>query len=236
MPQFFTDMMEARFDFAAIGEFFKTTIDTFKANPAISSLWEAGLSALAAILPYLAVVFLALSLVETFFGKKLIAIQKIICSFVVGFVCGIQFISPIIDTVFVIQPWIIGLVLGAIAIVLNRLIYIIAVALFAGYPVYFICYTAAYLPELTAYTQANLLFSAIAAAVVIVLVFVLLKYVEILGTAVLGGYLSALCIKTMYDFTTLEFLQGYETVSYYVVIGFIALLGFIFQFKTRRRY
>ena len=68
------------------------------------------------------------------------------------------------------------------------------------------------------------------------LVFVLLKYVEILGTAVLGGYFSALCIKTMYDFTALEFLQGYETVAYYVVIGFIALLGFIFQFKTRRRY
>lgn len=236
MSQFFTDVMEARFDFATIGEYIKNTIDTLKANTAISSLWEAGLAALAAVLPYLAVVFLALSLVETFFGKKLIDLQKILASFVIGFVLGVQFISPLVDTVFVLEPWIVGLVVGGVALVTYKVIYFLAVVACSGYPVYFVCYTAAYLPEVTVYTKGNLMYSAIAAAVAIVLVLLLLKYVEILGTAILGGYFSALCIRTMYDFTTLEFLVGYETLSFYVVVGFIALLGFAFQFKTRRRY
>lgn len=236
MPQFFTDVIEARFDFAAIGEYVKNTIETLKANTAISSLWEAGLSAIASILPYLAVVFVALSLIETFFGKKLLTIQKVLGSFVVGFVLGVQYVSPIVDKVLVIQPWITGLVVGAVALILYKLIYIVAVIACAGYPVYFICYTAAYLPEVTGYTKGNMMYSGIAAAVAIVIVLLLLKYVEILGTAVLGAYFTTLCIKTMYDFTALEFLKGYESLSFYVVFGFIALLGFIFQFKTRRRY
>lgn len=236
MQRIITEIIGARYDYERIIRFIEKTIDALKGDPTISSLWEAGLSALSAVIPYLAVVFLALALVETFFGAKLMTLQKLIASFVGGFVVGVHWISPIVDTVFVVAPWIVGLVIGAVALILFNFCYFVFIIGVAGYPVYYLCYNAAAIPQLTGFTKENMIFSAIAAAVAVIIVCLLLKYVEIVGTSLLGGYFSALCIKTMYDFTTLEFLQGYETISFYVVIGVIALLGFVFQFKTRRRY
>lgn len=235
--QFFVNLKDARWGIKAILDFFKGIFNAVKANADITALWEKGINAISPALAYLPYILLALCLIEAFFGKRLLNFQKFLACFIIGFACGVHYLAPFVDKVFVMPSWITGLVVGLVAAVFCKVIYGIAVFLAAGYGTYVVAYSGSILPSVTNYTKGSLVFSLIAAAVAIVLVFVLLKVLEMVGTSFLGSWGAVKCINTAIGFMNWSWLAGKTgVIVYWSVIGVLTLITFLVQWKTRRRF
>ena len=75
------------------------------------------------------------------------------------------------------------------------------------------------------------------ALVVLIICFIFIKYAEMLGTAILGGYLVSFIIRcAIFDYRTLEVLAGHPWLGAGVITAVIALPAFIVQYVTRKRY
>ena len=234
---FFVNLKDAKWGLTAIIDYIKGVFEAVKSNADISSLWEKGLSALDVIAPYFVYILLALCLVEAFFGKKLLTLQKFLAFFVIGFACGVNYLSPLVDKVFIIPSWITGIVVGIVAAVLCKILYIVVVAVVAGYGTYLVCVTGDLVPAVTNFTKSNWLYSLIAAAVVLLLVFLLLKYLEMLGTAFLGGWGAVICLNTAINFMQWSWLGGtVGVIVFWALTGIVTLIGLSVQWKTRRRF
>jgi hypothetical protein len=207
-----------------------------KAEADIAPIWEKALGFLQPVMPYMAYILLGLGVIVALFGKKLLPIAKFLGCFVIGFAAGVLYLSPLVDKIWVIPSWIIGLIIGVIAAVFFKIIYVLLVAAFAGYGMYFICFNAAVLPQVTVYTAGNWIYSLIAAAVAILIVFLLLKWIEMLGTAFLGAWLATVSLNTAFKFMDLSFIQNFNVYVFWAIVAIIALIGFVIQVKTRRRY
>lgn len=236
MIEFFNNVKEAKFGFKQIIDFISGIFKSATENADIASLWDKISGFISDYLIYVAIGLIVLGLIEAFFGKKLLTLQKFLGCFAVGFCAGVVYISPLVDKLFTIPSWIVGLVIGIVAAIICKLVYILAVALFAGYSVYYICYSASVLPQVTKFTEGNWIFSLIAAAVAILLVFLLLKYIEMAGTAFLGSWLAVAALNTVTDFMSLSFIQNFNVIVFWVLVGIVSLLGLVVQFRTRRRY
>ncbi len=203
-----------------------------------------------ASLPY--VILLAASVLMIFFGKKLIGLEKFLLCLMLGYIGGSQFLAPVFPESFSIPAWVVGVVIGVIAAVLCKYLYWLFVAAAAGGAGYLVAIT--YAPKIgglesfLASGEYNLqIVGGILAAVFIVIVFLLLKYIEMIYTSALGAVLSVVVIvRHLYDFTAVEFFANWGTVSIpgvadvavsaLVAAGILCLLGIITQFATRRRY
>jgi len=180
--------------------------------------------------------FLVLALIECFAGKRLLGFQKFVACFILGFEYGVLYVSPMLDDVVAIDHWIAGLVIGLVAALLSKLIYFLAYVGIVGYAVYFIAYTGTYLPaEVAAFVQGNQLYSLIVALVAVVIVLLLRKWIEMLGTSALGAWGVFKCAEMLVDFSTVDFIaQNYDTVMY-ATVAVLGLIGLIVQIKTRKR-
>ena len=235
--QFFVNLKDARWGILGIVDFFKGIFRAVKADADIVALWEKGLNAISPVLAYLPYILLALCLVEAFFGKRLLNLQKFLACFIIGFACGVHYLAPFVDKVFVMPSWITGLVVGLVGAVFCKVIYVLAAAIAAGYATYVIAYTGSVLPTVTNFTKGNLLFSIIAAAVALILVFILLKVLEMLGTSFLGSWGAVKCINIAIGFMNWYWLAGKTgVIVYWSVIGVITLATFLVQWKTRKRF
>ena len=172
---------------------------------------------------------LILALVETFFGRRLIKIERFIFFFGIGFASGASLVAPLLVSAGVaVVPWIVGLVVGALAAVLAKLLYVVLYVFFAGYATYMIFMGGQLLPEtVTSFSKGNMIFGLVAAAIAIVFALLLRKWIEMLGTAVLGAYLATLSVDTL--------TGGLAEPLFIIVLTTLALLGFLVQAKIRRR-
>ena len=235
---FFQSVINAEFDFAAIWESIFGVWAALTASPTYIEI-ESFVSGLLTSVPGIAVtgVLLVLSLIQVFAGKKLLGFQKFVACFAVGFVYGVVFLAPFIETIVVIPHWVSGVVVGAIAALLCKPVYFLTYVGAAAYSMYFVCYSGEILPELTVYTAGNMIYCLIAAAVAVVLVLLLRKWIEMLGTSMLGAWCAYLCIDTLAGgLVNIEALAPHIEIVKWVIIGVIALVGFIVQVKTRRKY
>lgn len=222
MLAFFQKVAEAAYSFQDIGDFFKGLL----LEGDIRTYYEQVIGFIPAYYLY---VLLAFSVLMAFFGKKLLGVQKFLACFALGFAAGEMYIAPLItDFGIAIPAWISGVVIGLIAALLCKFIYWLAVVLAAGYSLYFLLYT----DMLFALPEPKQIIAAVAALVAVILVLVFLKFFERLGTAVLGGYLSAVLLMKAVDFS---FLPFDVSITKWVLLGVIALLGFIVQTATRSR-
>ncbi|MBQ4072009.1 MAG: hypothetical protein IJD51_06340 [Clostridia bacterium] len=234
---FFEALWQARFGFAQLWEWIcgvyqsaismpglveiKTSIDTFFA-PFLG------------VLPY---VLIALCVVIAFAGRKILSVLKFITFFFFGFVLGAYYISPILWTFVGVPSWAVGLAIGIIAAVLYRLVYYLLYGTSILFLVYNLCYTGFTFQPQEVHLQSRAITCIAIAAVVTVLAFVFRKYVEMLGTAVLGGYLVFLIVNFMiFDMYTLEFIWHTPWIAPVVITSVIALPGFLVQYKFRKRY
>ena len=97
-----------------------------------------------------------------------------------------------------------------------------------------VCYLGM-IPVVSAYTYQNLMFSAVAALVVVIITLILRNHVEMLGTAAVGAYILVRVVdKYYFDFATVGVAS--ETIVKLAAVAVITLIGFIVQFKTRKRY
>ncbi len=225
---FLKALKEAEFDFEALKEFvFDLYTSIMFTNPDMIKILSSVcgfMDRISVILPY---VVIALMLVVALFGKKLLSILKFLTFFVVGFALGVYFIPPLLESIITIPGWVSGLVVGILAAVLYRFVYIILYAVS-------VCYSVYILVEIS---LGQPLVSLAVAIVAVILAFILKKYIEMLGTAMIAGYVIALTVKSsIYDYTELAFLDGIEWVGILVITLVIAIPGFLFQFKTRKRY
>ena len=195
---------------------------------------------LAGVLPYvwiLPAALVLLSLVQVFFGKKLLGLQKFLACFAVGFASGAAYVTPLISGLGLginIPDWIVGLVIGVVAALLYKLVYFLAYVGAAGAATYVLC-VSGILPEAVASFTKDRIVAIVAAVVVIVLALVLRKFIEMLGTAALGGWTLALSAQALAASLVTDFL-AFDTWLFFVIMGVAALLGFIVQVATRRRY
>ncbi len=224
MLEFFQKVAQAAYSFQDIGDFFKKML----LEGDIRTYYE---KAIGFIPDFYIYVLLAFSVLMAFFGKKLLGPQKFIAFLAVGFGAGEVYVAPLlVDILPSLPAWVSGLVIGLIAALLCKFLYWIAVAVAAGYSVFMILYTDMFftLPE------PKQIIAAVAALVVIILVFIFLKFFERLGTAFLGGYLSTVLLMKAVDFS---FIPLDLAITKWILVGVIALLGFLVQIATRsRRY
>lgn len=235
--QFVDAIVNARFGFpeifAAIGTFFTW----LASDPNISLIWDTLMQGISFILPYISLVLLLFYIIIAAFGKRLFSLLRFLAFFVAGFALGIYFLAPLINAVIQnLPPWVIGIVIGIVSAVLSKIFYFLALAVAAGYSVYILIFRGMIFPSFMTFATGNYWVALLFAVAVTVLIFLFRKYVEMIGTSLLGGLGIAFVIRGWWDYTTLSFLVGIEWVGIVSVMLIFAIIGFIIQFKTRVRY
>ena len=234
---FFQNLINGEFGFYQLWEYFVNLYYAVTKAPDIMNIWAALMKFLDPIYGAVPYIIIILCLIMAFFGKKLMPLLKFIGCFFVGFVCGVYFIGPSLMAIINVPPWVCGLVLAIIAAVLYRFIYYIAYAVAGCYCVYMLCYMGFYMREGVEHTISKSMVCLAIAVGVTVLAFVFRKYIEMAGTAFLGGYLISYTIRCMiFDYKALDWLQDTPWVGAAVITLIVSVPAFIFQYKTRRRY
>lgn len=234
--EFFETVRTASFGFSeffeAISAFYDKLLLDFNISELFSGMWWH----LRYVKPFLPFILMAVWAFVAFAGKKMFGFIRFVALFGVGFVLGVYTLSPLVLEVLPTLPtWVIGLVTGIVAGVLCKVIYLFALVVSVGYSIYIICYCG-YIPLASSLTSGNEIVSLIAAVIAVVVVALLLKYVEMLGTAMLGGYGMACVIRGWYDYTSWNMFVGREWIAVLILTVIFATVGFIVQFKTRERY
>lgn len=235
--QFFVNLRDGRWGFGQIIEYFKSLNATVEANAHIAGILEKAYGFLESIAGFVPYVFLAVYLIECFFGKKLLGVHKFIACFIIGYGCGVTFLAPLLDKVVTIPAWVTGIVIAIVAAVFCKIIHVLALIVASGYGVYILAYSGTALTFVTQFTAGSWIISAIAGVVAVVLVLSFRKFAEIVGTAFAGAYFTVSAICDLTGFLTWSWVS--ETsglIIFWIATGLIALLGFIVQWSTRRRY
>jgi hypothetical protein len=234
--EFVEVVKNATYGFAQIGELVSAFVTDLLANPHVALLVEIMWGYISFLAPYIPLILLAFYLVVALFGKRLFNILRFLAFFVVGFALGIYYLSPLVLGILPTVPtWVIGVVSGVVSAVLSKLLYVVALAIVAGYSVYIICYQAL-IPGLGSLTGGNWIISLACAAVIVLVVFLLRQYVEMLGTAMLGGFGIATVVRGWYDYTTVSVFVGLEWLGVLLFTVIVAIVCFAVQFKHRERY
>ena len=234
---FFQSVFQGEFGFYELWEYFVNLYYAVTKAPDIMNIWAALMKVLDPIYGAVPYILIGLCLIISFFGKKLMPVLKFLGCFFVGFVCGVYFIGPTLMSIINVPPWVCGLVLAIIAAVLYRFIYYVAFAVSITYFFYVLCYMGFYLRQGVEFTTTKSLVCLGIAIAITILAFVFRKYVEMAGTAFLGGYLISYTIRCMiFDYKALDWLQETPWLGTGIIALTVAIPAFIFQYKTRQRY
>ena len=234
---FFQALIQGEFGFYELWEYFVNLYYAVTKAPDVMNIWAALMKVIDPIYSVVPYIIIILCLVVAFFGKKLMPVLKFLGCFLVGFVCGVYFIGPSLMPIINVPPWVCGLVLAIIAAVLYRFIYLAAYGVSVCYFSYLLCYMGFYMREGVEHTTSKSMVCLAIALGVTVVSFIFIKYIEMLGTAALGGYLISFTIRCMiYDYKALDWLQETPWVGAGVITLIVAVPAFIFQYKTRQRY
>lgn len=237
MPEIIEGIKNASYSLLSIWESILAFFAAVNAEENIVAMKEIFFGYIEVVVPYIPFILLAVYLIVTFAGQRLLGLMRFLACFVVGFGIGVLYLYPVVATMLPTLPvWASGVAVGLVCAVLSKLIYFLALIIVPAYSVYWVCFNGVILPELTAYTASNYIFSLIVAAVAVVLVLVLRKLLERIGTAMLGGWGIAVLVLQWYDYRTLEFFVGQEWLAVLSCTLIIALIGFIVQQAKRKRY
>lgn len=233
----FNGLINAEYDFSAIGDWVKSIFDHVAASATISDIWAA-VTAFFSVVPAVLVssLFLVLSLVEVFFGKRLLGLQKFLGCFAVGFAVSAAYLPDVLPESIAVSPLIVGLVVGIVAALLCKLVYNLAYIAAVGLGVYVMCMGGYVLPEaVSGFTKGNMMISLVVVVVAVIVALILRKLIEMAGTATLGGFLAWLCIEDIVYELGFTPTEHSAAVFKLAVIIVLAVLGLLVQFKTRKR-
>ena len=234
---FFTALWHADFGFGKLWEFLSGIYTSAVEMPGVVEIKTAIGGFLSPAAPYLPFILIALSIVIAFVGKKIISPLKFIAFFFFGFIAGAHFITPVLEELIAMPSWLCGFVIAIVSAVLYRFVYYVLYTLFFLYSTYIICYTGFTLQPQTEHSSSKAITCLAVAVAVVVLAFIFKKYVEMAGTAFLGGYFVFLIINGMLiDFSSLEFFAYTPWVMPLVITLVVAIPGVVVQFKSRKRY
>lgn len=229
---FFNKFIAGEFGYGKLTEAVKNMNAEVVANEELSVVTSL-FASFASIMPY---IYMALMLVIAFWGKKLLPLIKFVSAFAVGFALGVCCVHEVVVKVVPIPAIVSGLVMAILAIIIYRLLYVIFFGALSFYGTFTLCYALLGTALASLAGLESYVFLAVAAIVMIVS-FVLRKYVEMLGTSVVGGLVIAkLVAKSVFDYTTISIFADKAWLAYLLVTVVIALPAFVVQVKTRRRY
>ena len=226
-------LMNATITITGILNYLKDLVAKTLAETAVAGVLDTVKGLLNPVWAYRYIVLMVLALVVALFGKRMFGLLKFLGGFFAGFCVGVVFLAPKLTF---LPSYVTGAVIGLVVALLMKFLYYVIVVAGVGYSAYYVAFSAAVLPAVFNFTKGNLLFSAIVAVVAVVLVLVLLKWVEMLGTALVGAYVLTYALTFVYDVRTIGFLANYGDIPLYVIMGVVALVGFIIQVKTRKKY
>lgn len=233
---FFNKVLAAEFDFSAIGQFFKNLYNgsfTGKLEELWDKLWDM-VSMIHGFVPY---ILLALALVQLLFGKRLLGVQKFLGAFAIGYAASAVYLVPVIADMSAKLGdlgWIFCIVIGIIAILIRKVLYMaVYIAAFAYIP-YYLVYSGTIVESI----GGSYIYAGAAAAVVVILAVLLRKWVEMLGLSALGAY----CVVATVDvqlgwYDMIPRIPGLPEFAFgLILVGVLTLIGFFVQVKTRKRY
>lgn len=168
-------------------------------------------------LPYFLMLF---ALAEAFFGRRFLQTQKLILAFVFGFAIGAVYVAPIVSSIVEISNLIIGVAFGAVFAVFRTPLYFATFTSVLTYIFYYFCINTLSFSRFLAFIFA-------VAAVIAVMLF-LLKWVELMATALLGGWIFAAALAFV-----VKYPEAYADVIFRSVMLIIAVLGFVVQLKWK---
>ena len=235
--QFFTNVKEAKFGFDVIWDFIVSLYYAITANPDISVIWNGLMAAIESARGIIMTVLVIFGVLIALFGKKMIGFLKFLFFFIVGFALGTHLLAPLLPAEVSIAAWLIGLIIGVVAGVLYRFLYIILYSVTVGYSAYIIFYNAFYISSEPTYSAGKALTCLAFAAVVLVLAIIFKRFVEMVGTAVLGGWIATwIFAGQIYDFTVWGLFGGARWLAILIPTIIIGAVGAWIQIRTRRRY
>ena len=88
---FFNSVKDASYSFTDIFAFFAGLWQEVMTSEGVSGIFSIVDMALAAILPFLPFIYLALGIVVLFFGQRLLGVLRFLAVFFVGFVAGVYY-------------------------------------------------------------------------------------------------------------------------------------------------
>ena len=235
--EFFTCVKEARFSFEYIWDAIVSLYSDITLNSDISAIWSSIMDGIASAHKLVMMLLVIGCVAVAFFGRKMIGFLKFIFFFIIGFALGTHLLTPLILEAVEIPGWLVGTVVALVAAVLYRFLYVVLYSVIAGYGMYILTYHGFYLQGESDYSNAKAIYCLIAAVVAVIIALVLKKYIEMLGTAVLGGWLASwIFVNFVYDFSALPVFGGITRVAILVPAVAVAAVGAIVQIKTRKRY
>ena len=235
--EFFVALREGRFGF---GPFWQVMTDLYYSitqNPDVSVIWNGLMGILKPIYGVVPYILIILSLMVAFFGKKMMPVLKFVAFFLAGFVGGVYFITPLISRLIAVPGWLCGLVIAIVCAVLYRFLYLGLYAVAVVFSVYVLCYNGFYINPTVEYSVSKAFVCLAISCCAAIFAFILIKYLEMLGTAALGAYFVALVMRGfLFDYRQMGFLQATPWAGTLAIVLILGVPGLVVQFRTRRRY
>lgn len=234
---FFEALWQARFGFAELWAWLCEIYQSAINMTGVIEIRQSIDAFFVPVQPYIPYILILLLSLVSFFGKKLMPIIKFLGFFFLGFIFGAHYITPLLAGVIAIPAWVYGLAIGIIASVLYRFVYYTLYTLGIVYSVYIICYTGFTFQPQTIHSSSKAVTCLVVAVVIAVLALIFRKYVEMVGTALLGGFLVFIVVNFMlFDFYSLELLWYTPWIAPLAFTLVLGIPGSIVQLKMRKRY
>ena len=228
---FFDSVKEARFDFKVISDSIAKLYNSIASDPNVLEIVDSVMNAIRPLYGSIMTILVILSVLIALFGRKMISAIKFVFFFVIGFFLGTHLLAPLIPPEAAIPPVIVGLIVGFVAAVLYRFLYIVLYSVVFGYGTYVLLYNGSLIHEEMVYNLGKSAVCLICAIVIAVVALIFKKFIEMVGTAFLGGWLAV----KLFDATILPYSGG-NLVAIMIPAVIIAAIGAVVQIKTRRRY
>ena len=172
----------------------------------------------------------AVGLIFLLYGRKFMTLILYIAFGVAGYVVGGVFVYPLLlptmSGSILCTPLICSIAMAIVGVVFSKLLYgVLYIAAGAAFT-YVICCGGGLIPGLP--TVGNPTLSYIAVAIVVLALLIMRKNVTRLGLSMAGAYFIVEAGSKNF------FLLANPTN--FIVMGAVALLGFAFQYKRRKRY
>lgn len=185
--------------------------------------------------PLLLLLLLPAFLAVGFFGKRLFGVFRVCGFLALGFLVGYFFCSPYVQTyVPAIPAAVTGAFLGILLAVLSKFIYNAVYVGVIGFDAFNICFSALFFPQLESLTKGNWVISISVAVIVVAISLILRKYIEMIGTAAVGGIGFAFVLREVFVYTAFVMID--PDITSLILGGILAIVMLIFQYVTRLRW
>jgi len=210
-------------------------IDTAKFAPVIELVTKEYNAFMAEHRPLVLLLLLPILLVVGFFGKRLFGVFRVCGFLALGFLVGYFFCSPYVQTYIpAIPAAVTGAFLGILLAVLSKFIYNAVYVGVIGFDAFNICFSALFFPQLETLTKGNWVISIAVAVIVVAISLILRKYIEMIGTAAVGGIGFAFVLREVFVYTAFVMID--PDITSLILGGVLAMVMLIFQYITRLRW